>query len=93
MFIPSVCGSILTEGKNSTNKRDREDREVAVPGGPKAQAVTSPNTILSISGCLAKSKCEPLQYVFYPNVSISEAYKLEVLRHLKVIWVFHFYDR
>jgi hypothetical protein len=50
MLIPSVCGSILTEDKNSTNKRDEEDREVAVPGGPKAQAVTSPNTILSISG-------------------------------------------
>ncbi|MCI24000.1 hypothetical protein A2U01_0045183, partial [Trifolium medium] len=30
-----VCGSIPTEGKNSTSEGSREDHEVAVPGPPK----------------------------------------------------------
>jgi hypothetical protein len=42
---PRVYGSIPTEGKNSTSEGGGEGRELAVPGAPKARAVT-PNNML-----------------------------------------------
>jgi hypothetical protein len=42
---PKIHGSIPTKGKNSTREGGGEDREVAVPGSPKARAVTKKDTL------------------------------------------------
>jgi hypothetical protein len=48
VLIPRVHGSIPTKGKNSTSEGGGEDREVIVPGAPKARAVTHSDRYLKM---------------------------------------------